>query len=317
MSKYNDNKSDNFMEPTVSQYGSHMVMTNVHKPMKTKYVNIDTIFADEYNLNNTADYNITLPEKITNVQSISISNIDLPMSFYNISSDLGNNVFNLNYKNNNIINDTTYTKYIIEVPNNQYNTITELVTAINTVIQSSATERFGTTNIFVANNNKVSLTNQLTNLITISFDVNAIGTDRYNFKSKLGWLLGFRKLNYTLPPTPSPTPIYAECNYNINTVRYMYLVMDEFSRGNQNTFISPLPLSLINKNIIAKLSLNSTFAFNSIIPLNRFTGLMTDQRSYSGKIDLQKLNIKLINEYGKPINLNGNHFSFCMEIVYE
>ena len=53
MSKYNDNKSDNFMEPTVSQHGSHMVMTNVHKPMKTKYVNLDTIFADEYNLNNT------------------------------------------------------------------------------------------------------------------------------------------------------------------------------------------------------------------------------------------------------------------------
>ena len=98
----------------------------------------------------------------------------------------------------------------------------------------------------------------------------------------------------------------------------MYLIIDEFSRGNQNTFISPLPSSLINKNIIAKLSLNSViYPFNSIIPLNRFTGLMSDQRCYSGKIDLQKLNIKLINEYGKPINLNGNHFSFCMEINYE
>ena len=310
MSKYNDNKSDNFMEPTVSQHGSHMVMTNVHKPMKTKYVNIDTIFADEYNLNNTADYNITLPEKITNVQSVSISNIDLPMSFYNISSDLGNNVFRITYKT---------IEYIFEVPNNQYNTINDFISAINTGIKQTPNSIF-VNNIFNVTNNKVSILNITTFPMKITFDVNTLGTDRYNFKSKLGWLLGFRKLNYTLeaPSAGQTTVINSECNYNINTIRYMYLIIDEFSRGNQNTFISPLPSSLINKNIIAKLSLNSViYPFNSIIPLNRFTGLMSDQRCYSGKIDLQKLNIKLINEYGKPINLNGNHFSFCMEINYE
>lgn len=307
MSKYNDNKSDNFMEPTVSQHGSHMVMTNVHKPMKTKYVNLDTIFADEYNLNNTADYNITLPEKIINVQSVSISNIDLPMSFYNISSDLGNNVFRLTYGAN---------EYICEVPSNQYILIADFITAINTVINST----IQVNTIFSFINNKVSISNTTTFPMKITFDVNTLGTDRYNFKSKLGWLLGFRKLSYTMeaPSSGQTTVIEAECNYNINTIRYMYLVIDEFSRGNQNTFISPLPSSLINKNIIAKLSLNSvSYPFNSIIPLNRFTGLMSDQRCYSGKIDLQKLNIKLINEYGKTINLNGNHFSFCMEINYE
>jgi hypothetical protein len=306
MSKYNDNKSDNFMEPTVSQHGGHMVMTNVHKPMKTKYVNLDTIFADEYNLNNTADYNITLPEKITNVQSVSISNIDLPMSFYNISSDLGNNVFRLTYGGN---------EYICEVPSNQYTEIDAFINAINTVINSTIQVNA----IFSVSNNNFLISNTTTFPMKITFDVNTLGTDRYNFKSKLGWLLGFRKLSYNLeaPSSGQTTVIKAECNYNINTIRYMYLVIDEFSRGNQNTFISPLPSSLINKNIIAKLSLNSSYPFNSIIPLNRFTGLMSDQRCYSGKIDLQKLNIKLINEYGKTINLNGNHFSFCMEINYE
>ena len=312
MSKYNDNKSDNFMEPNVSQYGSHMVMTNVHKPMKTKYINIDTIFADEYNLNNTADYTITIPEKITNVESVSISTIDLPMSFYNISSDLGNNVFSLNYN---------LTDYFIEVPNNQYDTIDALTTAINVAIKTVSILNDVNTLVCNSSNNTVSFTNSLSNPITISFDVNTIGKDRYNFKSKLGWLLGFRKLNYILPkkPTTGQTTILSECNYNLNTVRYMYLVLDEFSRGNQNTFISLLPKSIINKNIISKLSLNSAIynKFNCVIPLNRFTGLMTDQRTYSGKIDLQKLNIKLINEYGKTINLNGNHFSFCMEITYE
>jgi hypothetical protein len=325
MNKYNDGKSDNFMEPTVSQYGSHMVMTNVHKPIKTKYVNIDTIFADEYNLNTTADYNITLPEKITNVQSVSISNIDLPMSFYNISSDLGNNVFSINYNSEN---------FTIEIPNGQYDSIENLKNAINTSLTkytqiADPESEVGYTDMFFSvNNNTVTFRSFLVYPFTINFDTNSIGTDRYNFKSKLGWLLGFRKPCYIVPAggENGTTYVSAESIYNFNTIRYMYLVIDEFSRGNQNTFISPLPSSLINKNIIAKISLNSTeypfdsgklHPFNSIMTLNRYNGLMSDRRTYSGKIDLQKLNIKLINEYGKPIHFNGNHFSFCMEITHE
>lgn len=34
----NFDNSSLFMEPRTNQYGSHMIMTNVHKPTKTKYV---------------------------------------------------------------------------------------------------------------------------------------------------------------------------------------------------------------------------------------------------------------------------------------
>ena len=60
MSKYMDNKSM-FLEPTVSQYGSRMVMTNVSKPTKTKYWNIDTQFSSDYTSSNPTEYNISLP----------------------------------------------------------------------------------------------------------------------------------------------------------------------------------------------------------------------------------------------------------------
>ena len=52
MSNYFENR-DLFLEPKVNQYGSHMVMTNVHKQNKTKYINIDTTFRDEYNNGHT------------------------------------------------------------------------------------------------------------------------------------------------------------------------------------------------------------------------------------------------------------------------
>ena len=50
MSQYFDNK-DLFMGPIVNQYGSHMLMTDVKKETKTKYINIDTKFREEYNEN--------------------------------------------------------------------------------------------------------------------------------------------------------------------------------------------------------------------------------------------------------------------------
>ena len=56
MSKYFDTKNLTFMEPKVIENGNHMIMTNVHNEQKTKYINIDTRFQQEYNMNTTADY---------------------------------------------------------------------------------------------------------------------------------------------------------------------------------------------------------------------------------------------------------------------
>ena len=39
---------DYFLEPKTTQYGSHMVMTNVSKPAKLKFITMDTKFSDDY-----------------------------------------------------------------------------------------------------------------------------------------------------------------------------------------------------------------------------------------------------------------------------
>jgi hypothetical protein len=97
------------------------------------------------------------------------------------------------------------------------------------------------------------------------------------------------------------------------------LALDEFSNGNQNSFASQMSSSLINKNIIAKIILNKTiFDFGTILGTNvNFGNLMSDIRSYNGKIDIQKLNVQLLNEYGNVVNLNGADFSVGIQIEYE
>jgi hypothetical protein len=310
MSKYLDNK-ELFLGATTTQYGNHMVMTNVMKPGKTKYINIDTRFRENYDMNTLSKQNVSLPERYTDVRSISVVSTEIPMSYYNISSALGNNSFK-------IIHDSS--EGLINVPDGEY-TSTTLVSTINGLISSH-------NEISINNNTTISHKNSghaHDNIVEIDFLIDASGNrSRFGFKSSLGWLLGFRTPTFTFTGTEIENYISngltSTAIANLSGPRYLYLVVDEFtSSGNQSSFVSPLPNSLINKNILARISVSKQdYPFGSILPANLSNGLlMTDVRSYTGKVDIQKLNIQLVNEFGNVIDLNGDDFSFCLKIEHE
>ena len=304
MSSYFDNK-ELFTGPKVNQYGSHMVMTNVTRTPKLKYVNIDTKFRDEYNPNITTDYNITLPERITDVINISVTNVEVPNTIYNISENLGNNAMKLTIGG---------VSGIIIVPDGNYDQ-TSLVTALN-LAKTGLLSPF-TNFTFTASNNKIVITN-VVNAYNIDFGVDSTGAfAKYNFKSRLGWLLGFRNQTYTISANVVTS---SEFLCNLYGPRYLYLVVDEFtSNGNQKSFVAPLPSSVINKNILARITMDRTnYPFLSMVPANGANGLLlSDVRSYTGKVDIQKLNVQLVNENGTPMNLNGADFSFCLQLEHE
>ena len=308
MSSYFDNK-ELFTGPKVNQYGSHMLMTNVTRTSKIKYVNIDTKFRDEYNSNLTTDYNITLPERVTDVLNISVTNIEVPNTIYNISENLGNNAMKLT--------SSTYTGILV-VPDGNYDQ-TSLLAALNAsadnIPDDSATRFINLT--FTALNNKIIITDGVYSH-NIDFGVDSTGAfAKYNFKSRLGWLLGFRNQTYTISATVSKS---SEFLCNLYGPRYLYLVVDEFtSNGNQKSFVAPLPSSVLSKNILARITMDkTTYPFLSMVPANGQNGLLlSDIRSYTGKVDIQKLNVQLVNENGIAMNLNGADFSFCLQLEHE
>ncbi len=59
------------------------------------------------------------------------------------------------------------------------------------------------------------------------------------------------------------------------------------------------------------------YPYGSILPANKYGLLFSDIRCYTGKVDLQKLHVSLLNETGIPMMLNGNDFSFCIEAICE
>jgi hypothetical protein len=305
-SSYFDNK-ELFTGPKTNQYGSHMVMTNVAKELKVKHMNIDTKFRDEYNSNTITNYNITLPHKVNEVTNMSVTNVELPMTFYNISENLGNNSMKIS---------TGPYVFILKIPDGQYNQTT-LVNAFTTQLTNIASPppiRDVTISIV---NNKVLVNTTSGSTFTVDFDIDSTGNfAKYNFKFRLGWLLGFRKQSYALTSTKSMT---SECLIDLSGPRYLYLVIDEFTgTGNQNSFVSPLPTSVINKNIIARIPVSlQIYPFMSVYPFHRTNGLLSDVRSYTGKVDIQKLNVQLVNENGTIMDLNGADFSFCLRLEHE
>jgi hypothetical protein len=314
---YFDNK-DQFLQPNVSQYNNHMVMTNVHKEVKTKYWNIDTRFRDDYdNYNKTLNggfvpsYTFSLPQTINDVKTISIENTEIPISFFNISASLENNFMVVDGE-------------LITVPDGFYDSV-KLKTVINDLISGSTVFDISLNgdpySSFRHPGKEIILDFAVRPSNTCLYVTNTDGVsngdfDKYYIKSKLGWLLGFRNINYIVPTNAK---LFSECLVDFSTPRYLYLIIDEFTSSNSNSFISPLPTSIINKNILAKVSIDyNHYPFGTMMVANNSNGyLVSDTRHYNGKVNLQRLKIQLVNEYGKPVHLNGLDFSFCLKITYE
>ena len=297
MSKYFDSKNLTFMEPRVIENGNHMVMTNVHPETKTKYLNIDTRFQDEYNMSDNADYTVTLPQPIRDVQSIQLTNVEIPASFYPFSVHMKNTYFSYGtelFK----INDGYYTKEA-------------LVDKIDDISGITAT---------LNDNDQCIIKNTTDNTITITIDfaVDENGnTDKYNLKSKLGWCLGFREPSYEIAKNASIT---SEGIVTANPCRYLFVSIDDFHSHNPNSFIVPSFQSYFDPNIISRVTLDpNTYTYGSLIAAN-ISGsgnLLSDVRTYSGKNDIQKLRIRIFNEFGQIVHLNKMDVSFALEIKYK
>jgi hypothetical protein len=322
MSEYFDNKQL-FSSPKVSQYGSHMVMTNVVKESKFKHINIDTKFSDDYvnnrtNTNNIATYNaasytFTLSEKINDVKSISVVNAEIPILFYNISAAQGNNCFLIRSDYN---VSTTYSQ-VVTVPDGQYSA-SSLVTQINTLLTGLVNQLTNLLCTLDASSNRVTIKmgGGVGNFY-VDFAVNTTGDfDKFSVKSKLGWLLGYRGISYRIDTT---TGVKSESTVNVNGTKYLYLAIDEFSKGNDNSFISPVASSLMSNKNLAKISMDrESYPYGTIQISSINNGLLiSDTRGYNGKVDIQRLNIKLVDENGVTVYLNGGDFSFCLQVEYE
>jgi hypothetical protein len=133
--------------------------------------------------------------------------------------------------------------------------------------------------------------------------------------SRLGWKLGYRKKQYILDQV---TAEEGESFIDINGPKYLYLVIDEFTNGNPHSFLSLSKTSqLSSQQILARIAIDyNSFPFGSIIPAEQYNYALSDTRRYANEVDLQRLNIRLVDEFGNIMNLNGTDISMCIELEH-
>tara|TARA_A200000159_G_scaffold162726_1_gene187260 strand:+ start:30 stop:1328 length:1299 start_codon:yes stop_codon:yes gene_type:complete len=259
-------------------------------------VNIDSRFRPNYYASKASDMQLTLPTRLEKVISMRLGALELPNTFYAISEELGNNCFKVN---NSVITipDGNYTS---SSANTQYpyiagDTMNDALSAAGfpdmsfTVDEASGKSRF---------------TSNSPDSRTITFGVNKDGT---NSSEKLpyflGWQLGYRVNVYTLDTSSSTAVSEGVCQ--ISGPRYLYLAIDDYNNNVNNYFVSAFSDSINNRNILSRIDLPHSNEDGYGSQLNR-------SRNYFGPVTIEKMQIRLMDEYGRLINMNNMDWSFTL-----
>jgi len=299
-------------KPYVLSFPSE-IYTGVINPLKKrtlkKNLNIDSRFRENYFKNPSTNYNITLPLTINNVVQMQLAAIELPTSYYVVSKQYGNNYFNISI-------DSSST--VIKIPDGNYDQ-NNIMTAINQQLTNAGAPFSNVNFIINLSNNTTSGSGQTlvgftstqptSTKLTLDFQADIVGS--YDAGTplplKFGWLLGFRNGVYT-----NNQNYVSEGIVDTSGPRYAYLVVDDYNNSVNNSFFSAFNNSVLNKNILARVSLQSnTF---SILEQNSLN-IITTPREYFGPVNLLNLNIQLLDEYGRIIDLNNMDYSFCLNLT--
>jgi hypothetical protein len=281
-----------------------------------KSLNIDTKFRENYYATQSTNFHLDLPIRFSEVVSIQLTAMELPITFYNISKTYGNNYFWLK------INGGEYQQFLL--PDGSY-TFKGLTTIFNNSIFSTtvkiATSLDGTPSDFIFIPTIIQPVVDTVTSLELNFQLNNAGQeDKITpLPLKLGWLMGFRQGRYI-----NNTTYVSEGIADFNSPKYLYLVVDDYHTSVNDGFVAAFNSSLLNKNILARISLN--LGINSTVltinppPLNvqNNLALITYPRQYFGPVNIEKLQIQLLDEYGRIVNLNNMDYSFCltMQTIY-
>lgn len=295
-------------------------MRGVINPIKKRFVRrsltIDSRFRDNYYSTSSSNFNVNLPLNIPNVVLMLLNSIELPMTMYPISKQYGNNFFTIKVA----LNDGTIATTIINIPSGNY-TQDAIITVINQQIalagppfgfvkfQPNLTGGFvGTGQTLVGINSEVP-GSEVVSYIELDFqaDRNGLEDRSTQLPLKLGWKLGFRQGNYT-----GNLNYVSEALIDTAGPRYMFLVLDDYNNNVNNNFYSALNSSILNKNILGRITAHAP---NFYVLNNDTYTLSSIPREYFGPVNLQTMNIQLIDEYGRIVDLNNMDFSFSVMLM--
>ena len=280
------------------------IMNPLNTRTLSKSISIDSRFRDNLYTTKSSDFSIFIPNKIQKVVSIKLTSIEIsPHSILNISSSLGNNYLyiQIETKDSVIIN-----RELFILPDGQYSTdkiidkLNELLNLKNNLFSSLIwkIDENGSGKIILYTENPLILS------ISLDFSLNKDGNmdNNTDFFRKLGRILGFTKRKYS-----QKEKYISETAANpYFSLYYFFLDIDDFQNHSAPSFITAFSQNNISTSVLARITL----------PKIEF---VSESRQYFGPIDIARLQIRLLDVYGRVLDLNGADYSFCisLNVIYD
>ena len=296
--KHKETKKDEFFQ---TNHKSGTLNPLTIKTFK-KVMNIDTRFRDNYEGSISTDFIINLPNAFKKVLSIQVVNYQLPYTIYSISKKMGSNSF---YVNNTLI----------EIMDGGYDEII-LIQEINKKLPSDISLSF----------NPISAKFYFTSnsIFSLNFDYIENQDMRYNLATNvdknqltLGWIMGFRNSiikngKQTFIKYEGSLSYEAENCYDGGVSNKYYLLsVNDYQNNHNNAFVSAFKYqSLADNNILCKMTNSKEDGIKTIL---------YPKRIYFGPTNINKLHIKIYDEYGRILDVNNGDLSIEIEceILYD
>lgn len=296
---------------------SRSYLNNLKRKTIFQTIILNSQYREDYINTLSSDFTIILPMYLKNVLSIRLSSLQIPNSLYCISQANKNNAL---YLREDIIGGV---EGVVILPDGNYDDITFI-----TVLQNEINLQLSTMNFTVGYNpktKKITISNNVSNNFTLNFFVDLEpGTNmktnfilNKNYKlincvdiselyKRLGWIMGYRVGEYS-----GYTQYETEGIFNGAYTNYIYFTLNDYNNSQSQNIIGIFPNSIIGNNILAMIPLN-TESFK--ICFDNGSDFIEKKREYFGPVNIQKLKIQLLNQYGEILNLNNMDFSFSLEL---
>lgn len=286
----------------------------------TKTINIDSRFRDSYFNSKSSDFHIDLPDTFRKVVNLQLISYEVPLTIHSIndcnncfsiikSTGSGEELFSLDISNGNY-----FTPFSSRIFNDAS---ANIITEINKQLDLNGLNADISYNINPITGNSM-FTNGSSNNYQIYFNTDCNGNQDLEtpLPFKLGWNLGFRVGSYNLAAN---TVVYSEGIANLNVPKYLYISINDFVNSSSNTFIATFNDSTLAKSIIGRIHYNNLIQNDGVYNNGDDDDVINANRSYYGPVDIKKLHIKVLDEYGRIVDFNNMDWSFTinLDILYD
>lgn len=304
-------RAENVINPKTTEFSYQQIsefFPGQLNPLDTrilqKCVSIDSRFCQSSSSH--SDFIISLPNKIQHAVSMECKSIEiLSQNLFNITQSLGNNYIYVSISAKEGEFNTVFV-----IPDGYYDADLLMETLNRICGEQKNTpflflewkkDPFGSNKcVLMVNNKEDPYYLEKIRHISLDFRVNIHGESDLQQDSftRMGYLLGF-----TLKTYSGKMQYMGEIPVNTSSsLPYFYLSIDDYQNRSVACFQPAFSQITSSPANLARISLNH---------LTNETHIVSTPRKYFGPVDINRLQVRLLDPYGKILSLNAN-FSFCL-----